>query len=460
MNSFRSSYNTMKPAYLLVFVTLMLLPWVVLHNALPMLSLLAIAVILMIAKGSKGATFVIMAIALCIPHVSYKDSLTSLAFSTHFAWLNRTIYLCLLASALILLFNNNGRKLNKTIKNLYLIVSIAWILASLRFGVNEAVSCLWSFLVIPVFFWICQKDKVTWSDFYYMFTVIFLCVSFYALLEFLFQINPYSSVLSRVSMFDDSLFAIRRACGILGNPLLMTGFAMSYHTILLVNYQRTGQISIPLLLLSMIVLFATGSRTAVYTVFIVWLIFIVYIGRVGRVKTNPVLVMLIAGVMLYCVAEMAFPDYLDFFFSRFGEGSEHREAGLQTALNIWGANPWGVGRAGTEDAFLNFAADGFVTGMQTVDNAYLTFFITDGYLFFIPLLFYFFIPFYTLRLSFKNKQYKVAFVLLVPYLVCGLSFNINSFMQLNILYFGIAGHIYQIINKENLNGSLNHIGKL
>ena len=85
-------------------------------------------------------------------------------------------------------------------------------------------------------------------------------------------------------------------------------------------------------------------------------------------------------------------DYVYMFLERFGEGSEHRASGFQTTWNIFRANPFGIGESGKEDAFLTFSAEGWSNGMATVDNVYLDFLITSGVLFFLPFLFYFFVP--------------------------------------------------------------------
>lgn len=460
MISFHSSYTSMKPAYWLVSLTFIVLPWLMMLNALPLLLFLFVAVVAMNIKDSKGVTFVILSMALCLPHMSYKDSVVSLFYTTHFAWLNRAVYLSILVSLFLFLGKKERDRNVERIIKVYRIISICLILLTLRFGIVEVFNWFWSILVVPVFFWLCNKDRTSWSDLYYMFTVFFIFIALYGFLDFFFQINPYGSLLSRAITLDDSFFVFKRAGGILGNPLLMVGFAIAYHVLLLVHYYRTGKFSLPLILLSLLVLIITGSRTAILSLLIVWFFYIVFLGQEGKAKMRPLFVMFIAGAIIYILGGTSLSSYMDFFFSRFGEGSEHREAGIQTAINILNANPWGVGYAGTEDAFFNYAAEGFVKGMQTVDNTYLTFLITDGYLFLFPFLFYYYIPLNALRHSMKDRGYKLVVMLLVPYVVCGFAFNITSFMQLNILYMCLAGHLYHIVNKKNKNGSFNYNSKL
>lgn len=440
MNAFISSFNSMKLAYILVIVTFALLPWAIMTNGAPLLGVLLLFLFIMNKYNIKGSIFVVMAIALCLPFVPMMEDTAAVFFADKFKWLNRTIYISILLSFLFII-NKKHKASSKSISKKYLVlISFGMVINSLRFGVSEAISTLFVLLAVPIMFYISYRGRENWNDLYYMFTVFFFCLTIYAVIEFFFKVGPYMPL--RIFSYKDYF----RVGSLLGNSLCLTGFLMAYHVMIFINYYITGKLSTWLILATAFIIMLTGSRTAFIVLVAIWFAFVAYLIRGLRGKGKIIGILLAISLLLAGIALLFFGDYVSSYYNRFSEGSEHRASGLQTTINILSSNPLGVGNSGTDKAFDMHSADGWSAGMRTVDNVYLNFFIKSGFLFIIPFLFYFFIPLNAYYHSFRNKHYRILVMLFIPYALCGLSFDINAFIQLNIVYFGIAGHLYRIIN--------------
>lgn len=447
------SYRSMKLAYWLVGLTFLLLPWAAIRGkALPILMLFILLMLKMVYYREKGASFVVMAIALCIPFVARMDDSTGSLFANHFKWLNRAIYISILSIYLIFLSRKNFfNKRYIPIKAL-IVISICFFVDGFRFSFGEGFSQIYTILTVYIMFYISYRGKEDWIDIFQMFTIFFSCLAIYAVLDFL-QIGPYE-LLQQGALWSFSDFF--RTGSLLGNSLLFTGFLTAYHTILFIDCFITKSFSPWLLTLSLLVILFTGSRTAFVVIAVIWFLFIVYLNRGLKSQGRVIGIMLFVVIILLGFVTYYLGDYLTMLTERFSEGSDHRASGIQTTMNIVSAHPLGLGYKGVGDVLELYAADGWSASMKTVDNIYLTLVITSGIFFIIPFLFYYYIPLKAFRQSFRNRNYRIAVMLFVPYLLCGLTFNINSFIQLNVLYFGMAGHIFRIIQRKSLYGLVNN----
>lgn len=457
MNLSVKQHDSMLLSYLFVVLTMALLPWAAMNNAIPLLIVLILFIVLLEINMVKGVSFVIMSMALCLPFIVRMDDSTKAFFASHFSWLNRALYVSIFLVLMILKQRvaKNKTKPDKIFKS-FLFISVLVLLNSTRFGFDGIVSWLFKIICMPIFFWICYQGKEDWKDLFRMFTVFFIGMTIYEFFDFFLKAGPYMPL--RSGTYD--FLELYRAGSLLGNSLTLTGFLLGYHSFLLINYHLKGKLSPWLVMLSIITILMTGSRTAALVLMAEWLLFVVYLSHGSRERTRNISILFIVSIIVYVLIWISFRDYIEAFFERFAEGSEHRESGYYTTLNIFKAHPLGVGTEGTEDAFDSYAAEGWSGGMKTVDNTYLTFLITDGILCFIPFIFYFIIPFNAFFRSKRYRQYRIVIMFFIPYILCGMTFNVNAFIQLNILYFGLAGHLYRIINKEIINGPIYNHSKL
>lgn len=450
MKTVIASYKSMRLAYLLVLLTLAFLPWLMVINPIPILLLLTTAVVFMAATRQKGLSFVIVAIAMCLPHMSGVDKLGPGMQMLHYV-----IYFnILVAFILTCVILSDSTPLSRTLGKVLVLLSISILVVDLRFDLRDLQQWLYQIILCPMFFWVCYKSKESWDDIYYLFTLIFLFVSVYALMEFFLSKGPYVGISFDDDEIEFSLFP--RARGILGNALIMCGMAVGYHTFLIINYFRSGKISIFLCVYSLFVMLTTGSRTALYVTGAVWLISLLYLNGHNGKKNKKIFAFLFAGLLLLFVADYFLHDFVELYFDRFSERSEHREAGIKTAMNIFNDNPLGVGRAGRDFALEKYAAPGFIVRLNTLDNMYLTLLVQEGVLCFIPFFFYFYITIHAFSLSKKNRAYRIIVLYFMAYALCGLSFNIEAFLQLSVIFFGIAGHMYRIVQNDKTYGSINH----
>lgn len=455
MNNIFSATKSIVPAGLFVILILIYLPWVTMNNPVLLLSFIAFIVCLMVAVGAKGSSLIIIAIGMCVPVVIGSDESTKVFFASHFNWLIRTLYFCLLAVFFYYVFINRKKCSYQNFpSNALVIISIIVLINALRFG--EVNTWAYKLLTVPVAFYIGYRGRETWDELVKVFNIVFIIMMVYAILDLFFQIGPYMPLKETIPVYELAL----RTGGLFVNSLPLTGLLVCYHTILLIDYYRTGHFRSFFVVLSLFSLFLTGSRTSFVVIALVWILFIVYLNAGLKEKGKIVGIMLLVCIALFAVLWYTLQDYVVLFFDRFTEQSEHRLSGFQTTKNILNSNPFGVGYTGLENAFNKYAASGFIVELATLDNMYLTFLATNGLLFIIPFLFYLFIPLNAFSRSFHNRKYREIVMLFVPYILCGMTFNIEAFLQMNILYFTLAGHMYRIIQNEIQNGLINNNSKL
>ena len=453
MSPFIQSYKSMKMAYWLVVLIFLLLPWAAMSNkALPLLLIIIPIIISMVYRRRKGATFVVMAIGLCIPFVARMDDATGTLFANYFKWLNRALYISIIISYFIYLSRKKYQWKKLLPGNALILISICLFVDGLRFGFGEGFNQIYTILTVPIMFYICYRGNEEWNDIFQMFSVFFFALAVYAILDFV-NMGPYEQLQMGTTLSIADLF---RTGSLLENSLCFTAFLMAYHAVLLIDYYLTKSFSPWLVASSILITLFTGSRTAFIVLAAIWIMFILYLNRGLKGQGKIIAIMLFVAVVLVGVVLYFFGDYITMFFERFSEGSDHRESGFQTTMNIFSAHPLGLGYSGIGEVLELYAAEGWSGGMKTVDNIYLTMVITSGVFCMLPFLFYYFIPLNALTRSFRRRDYRIVVMLFIPYMLCGLSFNINSFIQINILYFGIAGHMYRIIQNRTIYGLVNN----
>lgn len=135
---------------------------------------------------------------------------------------------------------------------------------SLITGNNQEFSyVLYAVIYLSMMHFISSKDNMRTSSVFKYFDVMFICTGIYGILESFCGICPYEYDLN---------FAVFRASGLLGHPLVLAIVTLLYQVMLYVRYIYTKNFNFLLYLFSILVAMVTVSRT-VYIVYAVLLLY-------------------------------------------------------------------------------------------------------------------------------------------------------------------------------------------
>lgn len=443
----------MKYAYFGVILTLAALPVSVITNPLPLLVFLILYITWLTVYKKKGVSYILVAMAMCIAYTPGLDDGMSEYFGELFRWVYRAIYLGIIIVALCNLKIYQIKRY-KPILGATIIV----ILFASFYGLEETKTYTFKLLTIPVFFYICYQERLTLDELAKILKILFIGVGGYALLDFLLALGPYMFVYQLSALYE--MGDIHRANGILGNSLSLSAIASGYYAFLLIQYYLTKKTDYFALVFCLLVLLATGSRTSIVITLLLTLFFFVYLVRNISKMVSIAIPMALFFVILFGFVEMYFSEHVDTMFERFENGDEHRMSGFATTWNIFSSNPLGVGTAGMENALVRHAAAGFAAHLKTIDNFYLTTVAKYGVLSVIMILFFLIYPILATILSKHNVKYRTAAFWFIPWLLAGMSFGVDGYLPVTLLYFGTAGHLFRIVENTQKNGLVNNNSQL
>ena len=178
----------------------------------------------------------------------------------------------------------------------------------------------------------------------------------------------------------------------------------------------------------------------------------IYGGTMEKIKENTIILLLAAIVITCAFSVPFFENTIDILTDRFEEGSGHRFAAYPMVLAAVLDNIYGVGETGMMQAMQWYGKGELLIWFGTLDNFYLTQILYYGVFAIFPILFYlyYFIKVLFLRKSNKDLFHTVILCFL-PWILIGFSFDIEAFMQLSLLYFGLLGYVWSIWDKNGDN---------
>ena len=299
---------------------------------------------------------------------------------------------------------------------------------------QEFTYIFYTIIYFPMLSYISAKEHMKMSSVYKYFDIIFVCTGIYGILESFFGICPYEY---------DFNFAVFRASGLLGHPLVLAIITLMYQVILYVRYISTKKINLLLYFFSIVVAMVTVSRTVyiVYAVLLLYFLFITkyFVSLKRIVALIAVAVLIVGGVMFF------FPDLYDGIVYRFINGEAyHRDAAFATVGKLIRDNPFGVGNFQIDKviATRGYATWGFIIGFGTLDNFFLTQIAAYGYFAVIAFLFYFQIYFIPLS---HMRMFKQLLFLLLIWVSISFSFDLESYPAVLIIF----GFCSALFSREN-----------
>ena len=219
------------------------------------------------------------------------------------------------------------------------------------------------------------------SSVFKYFDVIFICTGIYGILESFCGICPYEYDLN---------FAVFRASGLLGHPLVLALVTLLYQVMLYVRYIYTKNFNFLLYFFSILVAMITVSRT-VYIVYAVLLLYFLIVTKFF-VRFKRIVALIAAAALIGVGVIYFFPDLYEGIVYRFVNGEAyHREAAFATVEKLFRDKPFGVGIWQIDNviATQGYATWGFIVGFGTLDNFFLTQIAAYGYFSIVAFYFYF-----------------------------------------------------------------------
>lgn len=288
---------------------------------------------------------------------------------------------------------------------------------------QEFLSVLYAVIYLSMMHFISSKDNMRTSSVFKYFDVIFICTGIYGILESFCGICPYEYDLN---------FAVFRASGLLGHPLVLAIITLLYQVMLYVRYIYTKNFNFLLYLFSILVAMITVSRT-VYIVYAVLLLYFLIVTKYF-VRFKRIVALIAAATLIGAGVIYFFPDLYEGIVYRFVNGEAyHREAAFATVEKLIRDKPFGVGKWQIDNviATQGYATWGFIEGFGTLDNFFLTQIAAYGYFSIVAFYFYFQYYFHFL----KNLQaLKLLCFLFLIWVSISFSFDLESYPAVLIIF--------------------------
>jgi len=209
--------------------------------------------------GGKGAPFILIAMALCIPGVSDEgnDFITSPVNANFFLFIRAAIVLFYLTYLI------KYRKFGPIKSISIAIIVFALFYSAYLADLYELKKWINMLIYVPLFFLICKWDKATLKESFVFFDLLFISTLIYALLDFFFDICPYTEIYDMSAQAEYFALNSFRARGLLSNPLMLSMIFLFYQVLLYIRMILFDQKVSVLFILSLFGCMICLSRTAI-----------------------------------------------------------------------------------------------------------------------------------------------------------------------------------------------------
>lgn len=412
------SDNSIVFAVIGIIVSMILLPITTMYGpskSLPVWIGIFLYIIWMVVKRKPGYSVILIAIAMCQLSVTSEDF--DIDISVKYV---RFFYYTLFIIPIAILSLSFVKKDKTPFKTPFLLSAIFLILG-LLYNIN-ILSVIYVIVTTHVAFFVGYNDKLDFHRFFLLISIVLIITAVYAALEFHFRICPYNEYYSTSQGYV--LAILKRAQGLLGNPLILLMFATFYlATLCAYAVENKRIVAIPLLVciyLSLIVV----SRTAVVSLLFFFLLYNFYSKSSLKLKI-PLLI--IVGIAFFGAFYFLTETVGDLLYRLQYSDLMHRQSGFTIVSNILRDNFFGVGFENYAASLRKYATSGFNTDVNSLDNFFLTQIAHYGFLGLIVLLFYLYYFLVYFRSRRMRKQSKELLFLFAAFTITGFSFDFEGY---------------------------------
>ena len=425
--------NSIVFAMIGIVVSMILLPITTMYGpnqSLPVWIGLFIYIIWMVIKGKPGYSAILIAIAMCQPNVTSEEVDFSLGLSY-----SRYYYYNLFVIPVIVLFLNLLKK-NRIPLKAPIYLSFFFFVLGLMYNLSLT-NVLYAIVASFVAFLIGYFDRLDFTRYFILFSIILVITTIYAALEFHFRICPYNDFYTTSQGYVAAL--LKRAQGLLGNPLILLSFATFYLALLSAYAVEYNRIVILPLLMCIYLCLIVVSRTAVISLLVFFLLYNFYSKSSLKLK-----IPLLFAVGIACYAAYIFlTDTVgDLFYRLQNSDLMHRQSGFSIVSSILHDNFWGLGFVDYSSSLRRYATSGFNPDVDTLDNFFLTQIAHYGYLGIIVLLFYLYYFWAYFKSRRMKKHSKEVLFLFVAFAITGFCFDFLAFNNVSLFAYIMVGSAF------------------
>lgn len=431
-----------------IIAVFIFIPYGIYTNVRPFALLVVAYSTIMTMLRKPGAPLVVIAMALCMPmFVGLRELGLEPVLAGKVRWIFASIRLSVIINVgYIVLFRQSKR----LFAGIWIISILCIFIFSLYGSVSSSLIKVMNLLLyVHLFFLWCYNEDLSLESLYTITSAIFIFMALYAILQFHYDITPYRVWYLSTTRNDE----ISHAAGLCGNALIFSAIILAYHALLLIKLLAYGKIKIWLLLLVFYTAIIALERTTIIVIIIEWIVFLAF--GFGKIKKNIIPFIILLALIVLVLNTQILDSVLNAFGERFEQGSEHRFAAYPTVFAALSDNIYGYGDYDIYHIGQLYGTFGLIKGFGTLDNFYLTELLKYGVFAIIPILFYlfYFIKAFITKGT-NHDLFRYVVIMFLPWVLTGFSFNINSYAQLSVLYYGLVGYIYSLYYKEPISNSV------
>ena len=425
--------NSIVFAMIGIVVSMILLPITTMYGpnqSLPVWIGIFIYITWMVIKGKPGYSVILIAIAMCQPNVTSEEVDFSLGLSY-----SRYYYYSLFIIPVFVLFLNLLKKNRIPIKAPFYL-SLLFFILGLLYNLSLT-NILYAIVASFVAFLVGYFDRLDFSRYFILFSIILAITTIYAALEFHFRICPYNDFYTTSQGYVAAI--LKRAQGLLGNPLILLSFATFYMALLCAYAVEYKKIVVLPLLACIYLCLIVVSRTAVISLVVFFLLYNYYSKSSLKLKI-PLL--FAVGIACYAAYNFLTDTVGDLLYRLQNSDLMHRQSGFSIVSNILQDNFFGLGFENYSSSLRRYATSGFNTDVDSLDNFFLTQIAHYGYLGIMVLLFYlyYFWAYFKSRRMIRNS--KEILFLFVAFAITGFCFDFLAFNNVSLFVYVMVGSAF------------------
>lgn len=313
--------------------------------------------------------------------------------------------------------------------------------------IKDLMTWIWDFIYVILFFYNCISERFSLKVFYFLYSALFLMISFYSITDYFFHFTPYSLLYNIHDLeLQSSANEVFRARGLTGHPLLLSAQAGLYIGIILFKFTINREYDLFMIVMVLLALFVsllTASKTSLLVI-AGELLYFIYLSAKTKQTMHMIAMSFIIILIAAVTSDYWSSQYDNFIFRLYNSGTEHREAAYSSVANLFYDNPFGVGIDNINSEIKRYATYGLIKDF-TLDNFFLRQIAAYGVFAVITCAFYYFYlhTAYLLRRSYPSLFFMLMLFALI-WTFTGISFNLETFISLKTPFFAIVGFIYSI----------------
>ena len=416
-----------------IIFSMILLPITTMHgldHSLPVWIGIYLYIIWMVSKGMPGYSVILLAIAMCQPNVASDevDFLIGLRFTRYY-------YYSLFILPVIVLIINIIKK-NRILLKTPIFLSIVFFFLGLIYNLGLT-NIVYPIVATYVAFLVGYFDRIDFPRYFILFSIVLVITAIYAALEFHFRICPYNDFYMTAPGYVAAI--LKRAQGLLGNPLILLSTATFYLSIHSAYAVERKKIAMFPLLVCIYLCLIVVSRTAVVALLFFFLLYQFYSKSSLKLKI-PLLI--VVGLACFGAYYFLTETVGDLLYRLQNSNVSHRQSGFTIVSNILSDNFFGLGFENYAASLRRYATSGFNTDVDSLDNFFLTQIAHYGFFGIIVLLFYIYYFLVYFRSRQMRKQSKEILFLFVAFTISGFCYDFLAFNNVCVFVYIMIGSAF------------------